>query len=34
METSITGHSSHALPSRTWGGLNVAYEMQQDPKPG
>ncbi|CAB3259059.1 unnamed protein product [Arctia plantaginis] len=35
MDTSITGHSSHALPSRSWGGLNVAYEMQQDPnKPG
>ncbi|XP_075990485.1 coiled coil domain containing protein Alhambra isoform X2 [Anticarsia gemmatalis] len=35
MDTSITGHSPHAIPSRSWGGLNVAYEMQQDPnKPG
>lgn len=35
MDTGIAGHSPHAIPSRSWGGLNVAYEMQQDPnKPG
>ncbi|XP_053623867.1 protein AF-10 isoform X13 [Plodia interpunctella] len=36
MEPSMPGHSPHAVPGRsTWGGLNVTYEMQQDPnKPG
>ncbi|XP_063892499.1 protein AF-10 isoform X11 [Helicoverpa armigera] len=35
MDTGMTGHSPHALSGRSWGGLNVAYEMQQDPnKPG
>uniref|UniRef100_A0A2A4IZP9 PHD-type domain-containing protein n=1 Tax=Heliothis virescens TaxID=7102 RepID=A0A2A4IZP9_HELVI len=35
MDSGMTGHSPHALPGRSWGGLNVAYEMQQDPnKPG
>lgn len=32
----VSGHSPHTVPGRSsWGGLNVAYEMQQDPnKPG
>ncbi|CAG4962231.1 unnamed protein product [Parnassius apollo] len=36
MEPSVPGHSPHGIPGRsTWGGLNVSYEMQQDPnKPG
>ncbi|KAJ8737342.1 hypothetical protein PYW07_000613 [Mythimna separata] len=35
MDTGMTGHSPHAHPGRSWGGLNVSYEMQQDPnKPG
>ncbi|KAJ8737633.1 hypothetical protein PYW08_000228 [Mythimna loreyi] len=35
MDTGMTGHSPHTHPGRSWGGLNVAYEMQQDPnKPG
>ncbi|XP_060809891.1 protein AF-10 isoform X2 [Amyelois transitella] len=36
MEPGIPAHSPHAVPGRsTWGGLNVSYEMQQDPnKPG
>ncbi|XP_049885478.1 protein AF-10 isoform X3 [Pectinophora gossypiella] len=36
MEPNVPSHSSHGMPGRAaWGGLNVAYEMQQDPnKPG
>lgn len=36
MEPSMPGHAPHNVPGRSaWGGLNVAYEMQQDPnKPG
>ncbi|XP_073951138.1 coiled coil domain containing protein Alhambra isoform X1 [Choristoneura fumiferana] len=32
MESSMASHSPHTVPGRsTWGGLNVSYEMQQDP---
>ncbi|XP_028160580.1 protein AF-10 isoform X7 [Ostrinia furnacalis] len=36
MEPSMSSHIPHNVPGRSaWGGLNVAYEMQQDPnKPG
>lgn len=36
MEQSVPGHLPHGVASRSsWGGLNVSYEMQQDPnKPG
>ncbi|XP_052752713.1 protein AF-10 isoform X8 [Galleria mellonella] len=36
MEPSVPAHSPHPVPGRSsWGGLNVGYEMQQDPnKPG
>ncbi|KAL0852333.1 hypothetical protein ABMA28_000537 [Loxostege sticticalis] len=36
MEPSMPSHVPHNVPGRSsWGGLNVAYEMQQDPnKPG
>ncbi|XP_026313839.1 protein AF-10-like [Hyposmocoma kahamanoa] len=32
MEQSVPGHLPHGVASRSsWGGLNVSYEMQQDP---
>ncbi|XP_022833248.1 protein AF-10-like isoform X12 [Spodoptera litura] len=34
MDTGMTGHSPHAMPGRSWGGLNVAYELQDPNKPG
>ncbi|XP_050560322.1 protein AF-10 isoform X25 [Spodoptera frugiperda] len=34
MDTGMTGHSPHAIPGRSWGGLNVAYELQDPNKPG
>lgn len=34
MDAGITVHPTHVMSNRSWGGLNVAYEMQQEPKPG
>ncbi|KAH9636492.1 hypothetical protein HF086_002192 [Spodoptera exigua] len=34
MDTGMTGHSPHAIPGRSWGGLNVAYELQDPNKAG
>ncbi|RVE53091.1 hypothetical protein evm_002188, partial [Chilo suppressalis] len=36
MDPGMPGHGPHSVPGRSaWGGLNVTYEMQQDPnKPG
>ncbi|XP_026730198.1 nucleolar protein dao-5-like isoform X3 [Trichoplusia ni] len=31
MDTGMPAHSPHVHPGRSWGGLNVAYEHQQDP---
>ncbi|XP_050360400.1 protein AF-10 isoform X8 [Nymphalis io] len=35
MEPTVSGHSPHGVSGRgSWGGLNVAYEMQDPNKPG